>query len=261
MTRAADRPCNEAALGGSGGAVETPLDGGNMSAVSRLGDEIRRPMGPWSRNVHELLGTLRRAGITEVPEVLGTTADGRERLSFIEGVVGHYPLPHWLWSDSSLESAARLLRRIHDASVIHVQTREGWRGAAREPVEVICHNDFAPYNLVFRDGAVVGVIDFDMAAPGPRLWDLAYLAYRLVPFVEDAAAPPSIRDAEDARLGALLTAYGTDAPAERLWEVMAARLDALAEHTRGETARRPELLGHALMYERDAARLRARSGA
>ena len=29
---------------------------------------------------------------------------------------------------------------------------------ARKPAEVICHNDFAPYNFVFRDRQLVGVI-------------------------------------------------------------------------------------------------------
>ncbi len=29
---------------------------------------------------------------------------------------------------------------------------------------------------VFRDGLAVGLIDWDYASPGPRLWDLAHLA-------------------------------------------------------------------------------------
>ena len=64
---------------------------------------------------------------------------------------------------------------------------------------MICHNDYAPYNLVFRDGRLVGVIDFETAAPGPRAWDLAYLAYRLVPLAApgnpDLPAQPDRRGA------------------------------------------------------------------
>ncbi|MGM7668239.1 phosphotransferase enzyme family protein [Microbacterium sp. A93] len=241
-------------------AMEHVLSGGNTNDVTRVGREVRRSTGTWTPNIHALLGELHQAGIDGVPQVLGMTADGRERLSFVEGSVAHYPLPEWLWEDSILVSAARLMRRIHDASVESARTTTGWRMPAREPIEVVCHNDFAPYNLVFEDRALVGVIDFDMAAPGPRLWDLAYLAYRLIPYVEDAEAPIDVQTAEPARLATLLSAYGTDASAESLWAMIALRLDALARHSRAESDNRPELLTHAAMYERDAARMRARAG-
>jgi len=34
---------------------------------------------------------------------------------------------------------------------------------------------------VFRKGMPVALIDFDTAHPGPRIWDVAYAAYRFVP--------------------------------------------------------------------------------
>ncbi len=40
--------------------------------------------------------------------------------------------------------------------------------------------------MVFHQGNLRGLIDFDTASPGPRVWDLAYLAYQLVPFTETA---------------------------------------------------------------------------
>jgi hypothetical protein len=58
-----------------------------------------------------------------------------------------------------------------------------WYFPPREPVEVVCHGDLAPYNCVFDGDRLVGVIDFDTAHPGPRLWDVAGGAYRLVPLV------------------------------------------------------------------------------
>lgn len=42
-----------------------------------------------------------------------------------------------------------------------------------------------PYNCIFRSGNLVGIIDFDSAAPGSRLWDLAYAAYTFVPLYCD----------------------------------------------------------------------------
>lgn len=84
-------------------------------------------------------------------------------------------------------------------------------------MEVICHNDFAPYNCVFRDGNAVAVIDFDAACPGPRAWDLAYALYRFAPLSRPDAGgryaavdhfPPARMQAARAR--AFLDAYGCD---------------------------------------------------
>ena len=35
------------------------------------------------------------------------------------------------------------------------------------------HNDPNLDNVVFRDGRAVALIDFDLASPGPRVWDVA----------------------------------------------------------------------------------------
>lgn len=50
-----------------------------------------------------------------------------------------------------------------------------------EPLEIICHNDFAIYNIIFNKEQPVGIIDFDMAAPGPKMWDVVYSLYTSVP--------------------------------------------------------------------------------
>ncbi|MET1008361.1 MAG: phosphotransferase, partial [Propionibacteriaceae bacterium] len=118
-------------------------------------------------------------------------------------------------------------------------------------------NDFAPYNLVFRDGHLVGVIDFDTASPGPRIWDLAYLAYRLVPFAEDALAdsPGPVKRAM--RLERLIEAYGHSFAPEEVLAVAAARLADLARFTdaRAADTGRTDFVEHAAMYRRDQARL------
>ncbi|MEU4740504.1 aminoglycoside phosphotransferase family protein [Actinosynnema sp. NPDC023658] len=174
---------------------EELLTGGGLNEVVRVGSTVRRPTGPWTPNVHRLLEHLAPLGIA--PVVHGVDERGREVLSYLEGEVGHPPLPQWLRTDAVLVAVARMVRRLHDASVALVGTdrsdgsdgsvevsREGeggWQFPAVSPVEVICHNDLAPYNMVFRDGLPVGVIDFDGARPGPRWWDVAYTAYCLVP--------------------------------------------------------------------------------
>ncbi len=241
--------------------VEQTLRGGNSTAVVRVGDTVRRTAGPWTDSVRRLLAALRAAGVTEVPEHFGLDERGREVLSFLPGEVPGYPLPDWVWEPVLVQEAGSLLRRMHDASVPLLGQPAVWQLPAHEPVEVVCHNDVAPYNMVFHQQHLVGVIDFDTASPGPRIWDLAYLAYRLAPFAEDAgdAAPGMASRLE--RLDLLIDAYGQSFLPADVLRVAADRLVDLARYTdrRAVEADRPDLSDHAAMYRRDAIRLRALS--
>jgi len=71
-------------------------------------------------------------------------------------------------------STVRSTYRLHDASIGFGSDSAVWQAPTKIPAEVVCHNDFAPHNLAFRDGRIVGAIDFDFCSPGPRLWDIAY---------------------------------------------------------------------------------------
>lgn len=53
---------------------------------------------------------------------------------------------------------------------------------------MICHNDVCPENVVFRNQVAVGLLDFDLAAPGRRVFDLAQFARMGVPMDTDADA-------------------------------------------------------------------------
>jgi aminoglycoside phosphotransferase (APT) family kinase protein len=153
-------------------------------------------------------------------------------------------------------STARLLRDLHDAT-IGCDATEPWRSPLHEPVEVICHNDFAPYNCVHREGRAVGVIDFDFASPGPRLWDIAYLAYRIVPLSTDLTDGFSAAERQ-ARLGSLLRAYGTGVTHGELRRTVVTRLAELADlgDQTADALGNPELRRHAALYLRDAEALR-----
>jgi hypothetical protein len=232
---------------------EIPLTGGNMGTVTRLGDEVRRPAGPWTANIHRLLQAYADAGIEATPRPLGFTADGRERLSFLPGTVANEPVA-WLWSDAVLTDAARLVRRLHDASTPLAPLTDGWRSPVHTPAEVVCHNDVAPYNLVFTDGHVTGLIDFDYASPGPRAWELAYLAYTLVPLNSEPVFTASERSA---RLNVLVSAYGTTPTADDVLVLVPAKLEELAAFSDRMATEldNPELHLHASVYRADAARL------
>jgi hypothetical protein len=163
---------------------EKPLYGGNVTGAVRIGQTVRRRTGPWSTTVHTLLRHLEVNGFPGAPRFLGMDDQGREILTFIDGEVGHYPLPPSLWSEESLVAVAHFLRRYHDATVSYIPPPDArWQFVYPDHSqhEIICHGDVAPYNLIYQGSKPHALIDFDTAGPGPRLWDLAYAAYRFVP--------------------------------------------------------------------------------
>lgn len=236
--------------------IEEPLSGGGVNQVTRAGATVRRPTGPWTPAVHRLLAHLAAAGFDGAPRAHGLDERGREVLDFIPGEVAHDPLPDHVRSDDVLLRTARLLRRLHDAT--RGCPADGpWYFPAREPAEVICHGDVAPYNTIFRDGVPVAFIDFDTAHPGPRLWDVAYAAYRFVPLTADENAQPLAAQAR--RLALFCDAYGLP-PAGRaaLAETVRDRLLAMVEHMRAQAAAgnaafaRHLAEGHHILYLTDA---------
>jgi hypothetical protein len=235
--------------------LDSPLDGGNMNAVFREGDTIVRNAGPWTPTVHRYLRYLHVAGIDWVPRPveinLGDEGElARERLSYIHGDVPVYPL-----ADQVLVDGAQRLRRLHDASIGFSSDDAIWQSPAKIPAEVVCHNDFSPHNLAFRDRRIVGAIDFDFCSPGPRLWDIAYFATRIAPLT--ATPPQNAPGMDDARrrVQTILDAYGDDHV--MTWEdvvrVAIIRLYDLAGLSRQKAAelRKPQILEDAKAYDRD----------
>lgn len=238
--------------------AEIPLSGGNMYPVVRIGDTVRRITGEWTPAVHRLLRAYESAGITETPRAQGIDEQGREVLSHLDGAPLVDQAADVQWDPGMLRAAARLLRRLHDASTPLVEADLTWRSPSREPVEVICHGDFATYNLLVSEGRLSGVIDVDFAGPAPRLWDLSYLAYRMVPYAEDAVAFDPVRHGTtEERLATLIEAYGIRYPSDAVRDAIAGRLAWLAAFTepRADETGRTDLREHAAMYRRDAARL------
>ncbi|NVM96002.1 phosphotransferase [Arthrobacter wenxiniae] len=240
------------------------LPGGNMNAVERDGGTVTRNAGPWTPTVHRYLRYLLRAGVDWIPQPLGIEGT-RERLSFVGGGVPLYPLPGWVWEEPVLVAGARKLRRLHDASIGFGLDGAVWQSPAKVPAEVICHNDFAPHNLAFDDGMLVGAIDFDMCSPGPRLWDLAYFATRAVPLTQEPTPGAPGMDRARGRVQVILDAYGSDATWDDVLRVAVIRLWDLADLSRVKAVElgKPELNDDAGMYGRDAkflARLRLEEG-
>ena len=200
---------------------EQQLAGGiaNAGRVTRAGEYVLRPCGPQSRSVREFLLSLRTAGFAGAPLPAGVTEDGRERFAFIEGDVPLPPYPRWARSDEALASAAVLLRRFHRASRSFDPAGGTWSPELADPDggSIVCHNDVCLENVVFRDGAAVALLDFDFAAPGRPVYDLAQFARLCVPIDDEVSAArlgwrPA---AKPERLRLAADSYGLDATARR----------------------------------------------
>ena len=164
--------------------------------------------------MHALLHHLNEVGFALAPRPLGLDHEGREVLGYIDGESGRdvWPL---IVDDEGLASFALALREYHRAVATYrppATTEWAYGRHPIQPGELVCHGDFGPWNLVWRDGRPVGILDWDLAYPGPSTDDVAYALAYATPFRDDAHAmrwhafpdPPDRRH----RIAVFADAYG-----------------------------------------------------
>jgi Phosphotransferase enzyme family len=145
-----------------------------MGRARRDGDIVRRPTEFWSAAVHRLLYHLE---VADFPAPRLVSVEGHEEvLSWIDGESGP---SGWakIVPEAGLRDWAVFLRRYHNAVADYQPPHDSvWSSGpgACGAGEIVCHGDFGPWNGVWRDGAVVGLLDFDHARPASPLFDLAY---------------------------------------------------------------------------------------
>ncbi|MFD7863652.1 phosphotransferase [Streptomyces sp. NPDC059783] len=114
--------------------------------------------------------------------------EGREVLSYVKGHVAWEPCqPAGVSSDESLATVARLVREFH-----HLTAGTPLAGDQ----EVACHNDLSPKNTVYQlsggELRPAAFIDWDLAAPGARIHDIAHVCWQYLDL------GPSVTDIEEA---------------------------------------------------------------
>lgn len=181
---------------------ESSLPGGFVNAVVRVGDTVRRPASVRTKFVSELLRLLESSGWSGAPRYLGRDDEGREVLSYLEGHVAWEPRrPAAVSSDESLVTVARLVREFHDLTA-------GTPLAGDQ--EVVCHNDLSPKNTVYqlRGGGLrpAAFIDWDLAAPGARIHDVAHVCWQYLDL------GPSVTDVEETARRMSLVVDGYELP-------------------------------------------------
>ncbi|KAB1129293.1 phosphotransferase [Micromonospora sp. AMSO12t] len=198
------------------------MRGGFIAEVVRVGDTVRRTPPENAEFVAALLRHLERVGADVAPRHLGTDERGRQVLSHVDGRVPWRDREDPAYfADPALTRLAVLLRRLHDACA-------GSPLAA--DAETVCHRDLSPKNTVYRDAPAgplpVALIDWDLAAPGRRVEDVAFAAWHW------AAVGPAADPVELGRRARLLCdsyeAAGPGSPAlprAELVDVMLAQID------------------------------------
>jgi hypothetical protein len=191
--------------------------GGNLNQAVRIGDTVRRRAGPWTPAVHALLRYLEAAGF-EAPRVRGIDEQGREILGYIPGEAyagAENPVPDGVLDEEYLVDAARLLRRYHDIVVHFAPPSDAkWRLIAPTKHELICHNDWSPWNALFRDDDLAVMLDWDLAGPGSRIWDVGSAAACWVTLSSEAQLFIVAERAQ--RLRVFCDAYGLEDRSELL---------------------------------------------
>ncbi|MEH7912306.1 aminoglycoside phosphotransferase family protein [Rhizobium laguerreae] len=209
------------------------LEGGRTGQIWQDGNTVIRPSGAWTPTVHRFLRHLGSRGFLGAPDAIEITGD-REVVGYVTGRVCEDLSDQFVGSQRMLLSAARLLREFHSASQGFLEADreiQTWMLPPREPCEIVCHGDYAPYNVATADHEAVGIIDFDTAHPAPRLWDLAYSVYRWAPLSDPAN--PDVTFGPDEQLHRaeiFCTAYGaTMEDRLQLPEMICRRLQALVD--------------------------------
>ncbi len=182
---------------GQGSALEGFAVSDNAGAglvdrgISIANGIVRRPRGFWSDAVHDLLRWLGGAGFDLSPTPRGL--DERfEYLQFIDGADQGWPLLPFIQSLEGTRAAGSLARELEstlaayrpvDGAVWHLAGSVQSRG----PVQ---HGDLGPWNLLWEPerGDICGVIDWDLAGPAPEGYDAGFLAWFMIPMMDDDRA-------------------------------------------------------------------------
>jgi len=193
----------------------------NDGLVVRVGDTVRRPRGATSTTVLALLEHLEAEGFP-APIHDGVDELGRDVFAWVPGEVAVSDDDVWADTDDRLIEVAGLLRRYHECVASFEPPGDAvWSPELADPQggPIVCHNDVCRENVVFGDAGNLTLLDFDFAAPGRPVWDVAFAAAYWVPLTYPESGDDVLR-----RLRLFADAYG--------WTHATALADAIVETRR-----------------------------
>lgn len=192
------------------------------------GGIVRRPRGYWSDSVYDLLQWLDRVGFGLSPKPVRLD-EQFEYLQFMDGADQGWPLLPFIQSLNGARAAGAFAREL-ELTLAAYEPTEGasWQATVTTHVQgPLGHGDVGPWNLLWDNerGEIRGIIDWDLAGPAPAGYDSGFLAWFMVPVMNDDRAyyrgfnTPIDREA---RLRAYCDGYGVSC-SEMLDRVIAAQ--------------------------------------
>ena len=219
---------------------EMPLLGGQLTpGIVRVGNTVRRHPKDNATFVHDLLLFLEDRGFGFAPRFLGMDEQGRDIYSYLEGQT-------WLSSGSGLSDdllvqAASVIRSYHDITA---------GSTLAQGHEIVAHHELGPHNTIFQENRLIGFIDWDDAAPGTRLRDLANAVYN---YVDVSHWANQTADEQARRIQLMCAAYGWADPIALINDFEADLQQALRNH---QQAGRP---GAIKVFEEEVSWMRQRA--
>ena len=145
---------------------EILLTGGRVtSIVTKKGKYVYRPCCKNSPFVHSVLIWIEKRNPVIAPHFIGIADDGREITSFLEGNspndLGDRPV-------LQLIEAGKLISNLH-------KILSDFPGCKNS--QTVCHNDLSPCNFMFKNDIPYAVFDWDTAAIGDPMDELAYAVW------------------------------------------------------------------------------------
>ncbi|WP_084079348.1 phosphotransferase [Demequina sp. NBRC 110057] len=215
---------------------------------------------PYTGALHALLIHLERVGFRGAPRSFGWDANGRHLVEWVSGTRADHP-------DAPAEALdpariGRFLRELHDALESFVPPADAmWFDGLPGPGgSIVIHQDIAPSNLVVAEDGRLVAIDWDAAAPGSRLWDLAHAVHAFAPLHGDGFDLVT----SAIRMRDLVDGYGlTQSERERLVPLLGLRSERMYEYldSMRATGQSPWIelweMGVGTVWERDAEWIRA----
>jgi len=147
---------------------EIPFTSGESNQkVVKVGDTVRKEPSENSELVREVMAVLSNNNFQYSPKYLGIDQKGREIMTYIEGE----QMNHTEITVDLMKQTLKVLKQFHNIFSTSDLSQDQ---------ETVLHTDYAPWNLIVKEGKLVGVIDFDKVIPGKRIYDVAYICWNLL---------------------------------------------------------------------------------